>query len=63
VNDPAKIITFAKCYAEAWCNQNPESVASFFAENGSLKVNERRPPSDARRLLRWREVSCAIFRT
>jgi predicted ester cyclase len=43
VNDPAEIITFAKCYAEAWCNQNPESVAAFFAENGSLKVNDGPP--------------------
>ena len=43
MNDPAEIITFAKCYAEAWCNQNPESVAAFFAENGSLKVNDGPP--------------------
>ena len=31
---------FASRYAEAWCSQNPESVASFFAENGSLSVND-----------------------
>jgi len=43
VNDLAKIITFAKCYAEAWCSQNPESVAAFFAENGSLSVNDGPP--------------------
>jgi uncharacterized protein (TIGR02246 family) len=43
VNDLAKIITFAKRYAEAWCSQNPESVAAFFAENGSLRVNEGPP--------------------
>jgi hypothetical protein len=43
VNDFAKIITFAKRYAEAWCSQNPESVAAFFAENGSLKVNDGPP--------------------
>ncbi len=30
---------FAKRYADAWCNQNPENVAAFFAENGSLSVN------------------------
>jgi steroid delta-isomerase-like uncharacterized protein len=40
VNDLAKITTFAKRYAEAWCSQNPESVAAFFAENGSLSVND-----------------------
>src|SRR5438046_10594826 len=30
---------FARRYAKAWCSQNPESVAAFFAENGSLSVN------------------------
>jgi steroid delta-isomerase-like uncharacterized protein len=40
VNDPAGLTTFAKRYAEAWCSQNPESVAEFFAENGSLSVND-----------------------
>ena len=43
MNDLAKIITFAKRYAEAWCSQNPESVAAFFAENGSLEVNDGPP--------------------
>ena len=43
MNDLAKIITFAKCYAEAWCSQNPESVAAFFAEKGSLSVNDGPP--------------------
>ena len=43
MNDFAKITTFAKRYAEAWCSQNPESVAAFFAENGSLRVNEGPP--------------------
>ena len=43
MNDLAKIITFAKRYAEAWHSQNPESVAAFFAENGSLRVNDGPP--------------------
>jgi predicted ester cyclase len=30
---------FAQHYAEAWCSHHPEKVASFFAENGSLRVN------------------------
>src|SRR6266496_484266 len=34
---------FAKRYAKAWCSQNPENVAAFFAENGSLKVNDEAP--------------------
>jgi predicted ester cyclase len=43
VNDLTKITTFAKRYAEAWCSQKPESVAAFFAENGSLSVNDGPP--------------------
>jgi predicted ester cyclase len=38
-----KLTEFAKRYAQAWCSQNPERVASFFAENGSLKVNDDTP--------------------
>src|SRR5690242_713986 len=34
---------FAKRYAEAWCSRDPESVAAFFAENGSLSVNDGPP--------------------
>jgi hypothetical protein len=35
---------FAKHYVKAWCSQNPESVAAFFAENASFTVN-RGPPT------------------
>ena len=38
---------FAKRYTEAWCSQDPGRVASFFAENGSLTINEA-PPSVGR---------------
>jgi predicted ester cyclase len=38
---------FGQRYADAWCSQNPESVAAFFAENGSLSVNDG-PPAVAR---------------
>ena len=34
---------FAEQYAKAWCSQNPESVARFFAENGSLSINDGPP--------------------
>lgn len=40
---PSKLDDFAKRYAKAWCSQSPESVASFFAESGSLSVNEAAP--------------------
>ena len=34
---------FAIRYTAAWCSQNPASVAEFFAENGSLKINDGEP--------------------
>ncbi len=43
MNDLAKLTMFAKRYAEAWCSQNPKNVAAFFAENGSLTVNDGPP--------------------
>jgi predicted ester cyclase len=43
MNDLAELIMFAERYAKAWCSQNPESVAAFFAENGSLRVNDEQP--------------------
>jgi uncharacterized protein (TIGR02246 family) len=38
MNDPA-LTKFAERYAEAWCSHDPDKVAAFFAENGSLSVN------------------------
>lgn len=40
---PSDLEGFARRYAEAWCSQKPESVASFFAEAGSLSVNADGP--------------------
>src|SRR3954452_11771555 len=37
------LTAFARRYAEAWCSQNPQAVAAFFAENGSLSVNDGSP--------------------
>ena len=34
-----KLKEFAAKYTAAWCSQNAASVASFFAEDGSLKIN------------------------
>lgn len=34
---------FGKRYATAWCSQKPDTVAAFFAENGSLTVNNGEP--------------------
>ena len=38
MNDPA-LTKFAERYAEAWCSHDPDKVAAFFAESGSLSVN------------------------
>jgi len=34
---------FGKSYAQAWCSQKPEFVSLFFAEAGSLNVNDGKP--------------------
>jgi uncharacterized protein (TIGR02246 family) len=34
---------FGTRYTAAWCSQDAASVASFFYENGSLKINEGQP--------------------
>jgi steroid delta-isomerase-like uncharacterized protein len=39
MNDLAQVTAFAKRYAKAWCSQDPEKVAAFFAENGSISIN------------------------
>ena len=41
--DLTELNEFANRYAEAWCSQSPDSVASFFAEAGSLSVNDGAP--------------------
>jgi steroid delta-isomerase-like uncharacterized protein len=37
--DESRLTDFATRYAAAWSSQNPASLASFYAENGSLTVN------------------------
>jgi predicted ester cyclase len=34
---------FASRYAKAWCSQNPESVAEFFAKRGSISIIDGPP--------------------
>ena len=43
MNDLVEVTTFAKRYAKAWCSQDPESVAAFFAERGSISINNGPP--------------------
>jgi SnoaL-like protein len=37
------LTAFGRRYARAWCSQDPDKVAAFFAEDGSLAVNGGKP--------------------
>ena len=39
----SELIAFAERYTAAWCSQNAASVAAFFTEDGSLKINDAAP--------------------
>lgn len=41
--DSNELNDFAARYTAAWCSQDAASVASFFAEQGSLKINDGAP--------------------
>ncbi|HEX5818547.1 MAG TPA: nuclear transport factor 2 family protein [Gemmatimonadales bacterium] len=41
--DTAALQEFAASYTAAWCSQDAASVASFFAEDGSLTINGGAP--------------------
>ena len=41
--DEAKLREFATRYTAAWCSQEPTSVAAFYAEDGSLTINNGEP--------------------
>ena len=41
--DSTKLNEFGTQYTAAWCSQKAASVASFFADQGSLKVNDGSP--------------------
>ena len=41
--DDARLTDFGARYAAAWSSQDPGKLASFYSENGSLKVNEGAP--------------------
>jgi predicted ester cyclase len=42
-NNAQTLRKFAEAYTAAWCSQNAGSVAAFFAETGSLSVNDAAP--------------------
>jgi len=38
-----QLTKFATRYADAWCSHDPEKVAAFYVENGSIAVNGGAP--------------------
>jgi uncharacterized protein (TIGR02246 family) len=50
MNDLTELAQFGERYAQAWCSHDPEKVAAFFAENGSLSVNNG-PPAVGRAVI------------
>jgi uncharacterized protein (TIGR02246 family) len=55
-----ELTKFAQRYAKAWCSRNPETVAAFFAKNGSLSVNDG-PPAVGRAAIA--EIARGFMRT
>lgn len=43
MNDLTVLKEFATRYAKAWCSQDPKMVAAFFAERGSISINNGPP--------------------
>ena len=41
--DPDRLHDFARRYTEAWCSQDPASVAAQYAPEGSLAINGGTP--------------------
>src|SRR5204862_4675985 len=43
MNDRGHLDKFAQRYAKSCCRQNPDSVVAFFAERGSISINNGPP--------------------
>jgi SnoaL-like polyketide cyclase len=39
MDDDPELTKLAQLYADAWCSQDPEKVAAFYAKSGSISVN------------------------
>ena len=59
--DLPELTKFAKRYANAWCTQNPESVAAFFAERGSISINNGPPAVGRAAIAKEAESFMATF--
>jgi predicted ester cyclase len=61
MNDCAELDKFAQRYARAWCSQNPESVAAFFAERGSISINSGPPAVGGRAIAKEAQAFMTTF--
>src|SRR2546430_13265973 len=61
MSNRAKLDKFAQRYAKAWCSQNPESVAAFFAERGSISINNGPPAIGRAAIAREAEAFMTTF--
>ena len=52
---------FAKRYAKAWCSQNPDSLAAFFAERGSISINNGPPAVGRAAIAKEAEAFMTMF--
>ena len=43
MNDRAELTSSQSATPKAWCSQDPEKVAAFFAERGSISINDGPP--------------------
>ena len=51
----------AKRYAEAWCSQDPQKVAAFFAERGSISINNGPPAVGRAAIVKEAQAFMTIF--
>jgi uncharacterized protein (TIGR02246 family) len=50
VSNTSRLREFAERYTKAWCSNDPDAVAAFFSEGGSLTINDG-VPSHGRRAI------------
>src|SRR5450432_2221810 len=57
----AKLMDFAARYTTAWCSQDAAKVAAFFAEDGSLTINDNEPAVGRRAITESVQAFMAAF--
>jgi hypothetical protein len=59
--DASRIREFATRYTAAWCSRDAGSVAAFFSESGSLKINAGAPSAAEPRSLQPAQAFMSAF--